>query len=133
MTEKEFDPIAASRTEFPMFFQMQPVLKVQAQKVLFDEKLTREVMPKVDVVHIWCARAQWYCAYGMVETERQYKEHVKEGHEVRPMRFIEIPSGNHFVSRVLCRRHMHPHYYHTQVHWDDPEDFWVATVDAIQN
>jgi hypothetical protein len=90
--------MAASRTEFPMFFPMQPTLKTQAQKVLFNEKAAREVLPKTEVVHIWCSRAQWYCVYGMIETERQYKAHVKQGHKVRPIRFIEIDGANHFVS-----------------------------------
>lgn len=81
-----------------MFFQMQPALKIMGQKVLFDEKLAAEVLPKLTVDHIWCAKAQWYCVYGMVETERQHKEHLKQGHKVRPMRFIEVADANHFVS-----------------------------------
>lgn len=80
---------------------MQPTLNIQAQKVLFDEKLACEVLPKTQVVHVWCTRAQWYCVYGMVETERQYKEHVKQGHKVRPIRFIEMDGANHFVSPLL--------------------------------
>jgi len=118
MTEDEmkanFDDTAASRTEFPMFFPMQPTLYVQGQKALFDEKLAREVLPRTEVVHIWCARAQWYCVYGMIETERQYKKHVKQEHRVRPIRFIEMEDANHFV------------------HWDEPEKFWAATVEAIK-
>jgi hypothetical protein len=47
ITEKEtavnFDPVASSRTKFPMFFQMQPVLKILAQMCLFDGKVTSEV------------------------------------------------------------------------------------------
>ena len=103
MPTLQFDGVAASRTEFPMFFQMQPALKIMGQKVLFDEKLAAEVLPKTEVVHIWCPRSQWYCTYGMIETERQYKEHVKQGHKVRPIRFIEIEGANHFVSFGLRR------------------------------
>ena len=99
---RQFDGVAASRTEFPMFFQMQPALKIMAQKVLFDEKLSGEILPKSEVVHVWCARAQWYCVYGMMETERQHKEHVKQGHMIRPIRFIEIENANHFVSIISC-------------------------------
>ena len=92
------DGIAAKRTEFPMFLPMQPTLKSQAQRVLFDEENAREVLPKTEVVHIWCSRTQWYCVYAMFETERQYKAHVKQAHKVRPIRFIEIKGANHFVS-----------------------------------
>ena len=46
MTEEEiainFDPVAAARTEFSNFFQMQLVLNVLA---LFDEKVTSEFLP----------------------------------------------------------------------------------------
>ena len=108
MTEDEtavnFDPVAAARTEFPMFFQMQPVLKILAQTCLFDEKVTSKVLPQLEVVHLYCAKAQWYCLWGMIETERQYNEHLKLGHKVRPIRFLEIKGGNHFVSlEIRCQ------------------------------
>jgi len=106
MTEEEtavnFDPVAAARTETPMFFQMQPVLKILAQTCLFDEKVTSDVLPQLEVVHLFCAKAQWYCIWGMIETERQYKEHLNLGHKVRPIRFLEIEGGNHFVSLEIC-------------------------------
>lgn len=69
-----------------------------AQKALFDEKLSSNILPKLEVIHIWCTRTQWYCVYGMIETERQYKEHVEQGHKVRPIRFIELEGANHVVS-----------------------------------
>ena len=49
MTEEEiavnFDPVEAARTGFPIFFQMQPVIKVLAQTCLFDDKVTSEFLP----------------------------------------------------------------------------------------
>jgi len=110
-----FDATAAARTEFPMFFPMQPTLKKQAQLTLFDEKLTQEVLPKLEVVYILCTKTQWYCAWGMIETEKQHKENIAQGRKVRPIRFIDIEGANHFV------------------HWDDPKAFWSATVDGINN
>jgi len=110
-----FDGLAGERTEGPMFFPMQPTLKLQLKKVLFDEKAVSEVLPKIEVSHIVCARAIWYCAWGMIETERIYKEHVAQGRKTRPMRFIEIPTANHFV------------------HWDDPKAFFDAVLDGIFN
>jgi hypothetical protein len=119
-----------------MYFNpMQPTLKKMAQRVLFDEKLASSVLPMLEVVHIWCPRAQWYCVYGMIETERQFEEHVKQGHKVRPIQFIELEGANHFVSLslplalvmfMLARLHL-------QVHWDVPEDFWAGTVNVIKN
>jgi hypothetical protein len=88
------------------FYPMQPTLKDMAQQVLFDEKFACKVLPKLEVVHIWCTRAQWYCVYGMMETERQYNEHVKQGHKVRPIRFIELEGANHFV-RLVRSDHRH--------------------------
>jgi len=108
------DGPAAARSELPMFVPpMQPTLKIQAQRALFDEKQVSEVLPKLDIGHIVCTSTNWYCAWGMVETERQYKEHIKQGHKVRPIRFVEIEGANHFV------------------HWDDPKAFWAATVDTM--
>jgi hypothetical protein len=88
-----------------MFFLMQRTLKNMAQKVLFDEKLASEVLPQLEVLYIWCTRAQWYCLYGMIETERQYKEQVKQGRKVRPIRFVKIEGANHFVSLLSCWGH----------------------------
>jgi pimeloyl-ACP methyl ester carboxylesterase len=110
-----FDGVAAARTEFPMFFQMQPTLKELAQLVLFNEKHTQEVLPNLQVVYISCMKAQWYCVWGMIETEKQHKENIAQGRMVRPIRFIEIEGANHFV------------------HWDDPKAFWSAAVDGISN
>lgn len=80
---------------------MQPTLNIQGQKVLFDEKAVSEVLPKLEVSYIFCTKAQWYCVYGMIETERQYKENVSKGRKVRPIRFTEIKTANHFVSTTL--------------------------------
>ncbi|KIM42184.1 hypothetical protein M413DRAFT_444643 [Hebeloma cylindrosporum] len=110
-----FDPIAAARTEFPMFIQMQPVLNMLTQTCLFDEKVTSEVLPKLEIAYLCCAKSPWYCLWGMIETERQYKKHLKLEHKVRPIQFLEIASGNHFV------------------HWDDPEGFFACTVKAINS
>ncbi|KDQ53365.1 hypothetical protein JAAARDRAFT_183320 [Jaapia argillacea MUCL 33604] len=119
MTEDEtavnFDPAAAARTEFPMFFPMQPALNAQGQRALFNEELAKTYLPNVEIVFIWCDKANWYCSYGMIETKRQYKQNIAEGKELRPIRFIRINGANHFV------------------HWDDPEAFWTATVEAINN
>lgn len=98
-----FDGAAAARTEFPMFFPMQPTLKKQAQSVLFNEKHAQEVLPDLEVVYIFCTQTQWYCAWGMVETEKQYKENIAQGKKVRPIRFIGIEGANHFVSRFSWR------------------------------
>lgn len=110
---KNFDGIAASRCEFPMYFPMQPVLKEQAEKALFDEETVSRVLPRVKVVLQTCTSANWYCAYGFIETERRYKEYVAKGVKVRPIQFQEIEGANHFI------------------HWDDPVKFWTATAKAI--
>ncbi|TFK45298.1 hypothetical protein OE88DRAFT_1715420 [Heliocybe sulcata] len=110
---KNFDGLAASRCEFPMYFPMQPVLRVQAGKALWDEEAVRTVLPRVEVALLTCTAANWYCVYGFIETEKRYKEYLAKGAEVRPIRFIEIEGGNHFI------------------HWDDPVAFWAATVKAI--
>lgn len=100
MTEEEIainlDPVAAARTEFSNFFQMQLVLKVLA---LFDEKVTSECLPWLEVAYLYRAKTQWYCLWGMIETEKQYNEHLKLGHKTRP---IKIEGGNHFVSLEIC-------------------------------
>jgi len=108
MTEEElavnFDPVAAARTELPMFVQMQPVLKIQSQTCLFDEKMASKVLPQLEVVYIYCAKAPWNCIWAMIETERRYKEHLKLGHQVRPIKFLEIEGGNHFVGvEIYCQ------------------------------
>ena len=116
---------------------MQPVLEIQAQKAFFDEKIASEILPDLQVVHMFCNRAPWYCVWGFFETERQFEEYVRQGHKGRPIRFIEIKEANHFVSfesRLSSTTfHVSQHLLPYQVHWDDPEAFWSATVDAINN
>ena len=107
MTEEEiavnFDPVTAM-TELPMLFQMQPVLKILAQTCLFDEKIMSKILPQLDVVYLYCTKTQWYCLWGMIEVERQYNEHLKLRHKVRPIRFLEIEGRNHFVSlEIYCQ------------------------------
>lgn len=93
-----FDALAAQRTELPMFFPMQPALKAQAQRALFDEALAAQVLPGLEVVYFLSTRTVWYPVWGFFETERQYKEHVAAGRKVRPITFLEIEEANHFVS-----------------------------------
>ncbi|KDQ53356.1 hypothetical protein JAAARDRAFT_49830 [Jaapia argillacea MUCL 33604] len=119
MTSEEmaanFDPLAATRTEFPMFFPMQPVLNTQSQKALFDEELAKTYLPNVEVVLMWGDKTTWCVMYGMIETTRLHKQNLADGKEIRPIRFIRITGGNHFV------------------HWDDPNTFWEATLEAMNN
>lgn len=110
---KNYDGLAAARTEAPMIFNMKNVLRQQAQRALFDEEMVRTILPRTKVVHQYCTRTNWFCAYGFIETERQYKEQLAQGKKVRPIAFQEIKEANHFV------------------HWDDPERFWKATAEAI--
>jgi hypothetical protein len=79
---------------------MQPTLKIMAENALFDEKFAGQVLPSMDIMHIWCSRSEWFCIYGMIETERKYKDHLMRGYKVRPIRFIELQGANHFVSIV---------------------------------
>lgn len=89
---------AAERADFPLSFAMQPTLALQTQKVLFDEQVAKEVLPKLEVVYIFCTRSPWTSVWGMIETERLYKNNVAQGRKVRPIRFIQIEGANHFVS-----------------------------------
>jgi hypothetical protein len=96
-----------------MFFApMQPTLKLMSKTCLFDEKRAAEVLPQLEVVHLVYTSTNWYCAWGMIETEKQFNDHKAQGHKVRPIRFIEVEGANHFV------------------HWDDPKLFWDSVVDA---
>jgi hypothetical protein len=81
--------------------QMQPVLKIQTQNALFDERNSSDVVPNLQVVHIYCEKAPWHCIWAYLETERQFKEHTRQGHKVRPIRFIGMKEANHFVSLVI--------------------------------
>jgi hypothetical protein len=77
---------------------MQPVLKIQTQKALFDETNSSEILPNLQVAHVFCEKSPWHCIWGFIETERQFKEHARQGHKVRPIRFIGMKEANHFVS-----------------------------------
>lgn len=92
---------------------MQPTIKVQADTALWDVKLAQTVLPKTKIVWLACEKTNWYCTWGLFETERLYKEHVAKGDKVRPIRFIEVPGANHFVrplrhpeSAVVANKYM---------------------------
>jgi len=110
-----FDMDASMKGDVPMCFCMLPALRNQMQAALFDEKLTKEFLPALQIVWLGCSQSQWALEWGKVVIEREFEENVKQKHEVRLIRFMEIKGANHFV------------------HWDDPEKFWEATVDAMFN
>ncbi len=82
---------------------MQPTLRAQADRALWDEKLVQKVLPELEIVHQFCTATNWYCVWGCFENERLLKEHNAAGHKVRQIKFIELPSANHFVSNDLTR------------------------------
>jgi hypothetical protein len=90
---------------------MQPVLKAQAQSALFNEANATDVLPKLQVVFMWSTRTPWHCAWAFIETEKQLKQHVSQGHKVRPIRFIEIEGTNHFVRFYLVLSEFIPFDY----------------------
>lgn len=77
-----------------------------AKRALSDEKLTQSILPGVEIVFQFCDETNWFCAWGFIETERQYKENVAAGRKVRPIRFMDIKGTNHFVS--IAYKHIRP-------------------------
>jgi len=103
-----FDAAAMTRSDIPMYAKMLPTLQIIAQKVLFDEKLVSDILPKSQIVYISCTRSQWFSVYAMFETERRHKEHLKQGHKVRPIRFMKIQGPLRRPREVLgCDRGCH--------------------------
>jgi hypothetical protein len=88
-----------------MLHAIQPTLKIQRQKALFDERLTREVLPRTEIVFIWGNRSAWHSVYGMILIEREYKEYIEQGYRIRPIRFIEIEGANRFVNLSVFASH----------------------------
>jgi len=84
------DWAAAASSEVPMFAQMQPVLKEQAQRALFDEQAAKEVLPRLDVVCIFSLRTHFAVAWGMIQLKKQNKEEAQQGRYVRSIRFTGI-------------------------------------------
>jgi len=96
------DGVAAGR-EVPMFSApMQSAIREMAKRALSDEDLTQSILPGVEIIFETCDETTWDCAWGFIETERQYKANVAAGRKIRPMRFIDIKGANHFVS--VCQR-----------------------------
>lgn len=102
MTDKElavnFDFDASLKSDVDLFTTMVPALEKQAQAALFDETLAKEYLPDMKITWIACPQTTWTLAWGKVVVERRYEEHVKQNHQIRPIRFTEIEGANHFVS-----------------------------------
>jgi hypothetical protein len=108
-----YDLGAALKADIPMCYQMLPALEKQTQAAFFDETLTREFLPGMQVVWIGCTQSQWALEWGKVLMERKFEQHFRQKNHARPIRFMEIEGANHVV------------------HWDEPKKFWNTTVDAI--
>ncbi|EPQ52536.1 hypothetical protein GLOTRDRAFT_47201 [Gloeophyllum trabeum ATCC 11539] len=93
------DSAALVRLEVPMLTVMQPALRKQTEKALFDEEVTREIFPNVEIVLQVCTSTLGSCLYGFSETERMYNECLEKGIGLRPIKFQYL-EGNHFVSIV---------------------------------
>jgi hypothetical protein len=89
---------ASMRSDVPLLTTMLPALEKQAQTALFDETLTKEFLPGMEVVWISCPQSMWPLEWSKVLIARQYEEHVKNKRHVRPIWFTEIEGANHFVS-----------------------------------
>jgi hypothetical protein len=89
---------ASMRSDVPLLTTMLPALEKQAQAALFDETLTKEFLPGMEVVWISCPQSMWPLEWSKVLIARQYEEHVKNKRHVRSIRFTEIEGANHFVS-----------------------------------
>ncbi|TFK51294.1 hypothetical protein OE88DRAFT_1680018 [Heliocybe sulcata] len=103
----------AGRSEFPMFYSMQPELAKQGERALFDEETVSTVLPGTEVVWQYCERTNWPCIFAFIETERRWKECIAQGKRIRKIQFQEIKDVNHFVQ------------------WDHPARYWAATCQAI--
>jgi hypothetical protein len=105
MTDEDFavnlDLGASKRSDVLLLTTMLPALKKQAQAALFDETMAKEFLPGMEVVWIACPQSMWPLEWSKVLIARQYEEHVKQKHHVRPIRFIEIEGANHFVSIAI--------------------------------
>ncbi|KZT28994.1 hypothetical protein NEOLEDRAFT_689420 [Neolentinus lepideus HHB14362 ss-1] len=109
-----YEEAAAVRSELHMVIDpMQPTINVQAKAALFDEELAKMVLPNMRVVHVVGVRSHWHCMWGYIEAKKEYDSRVAKGEKVRPINFVEIPEGNHFM------------------HWDRPAEFLDAIARAV--
>jgi pimeloyl-ACP methyl ester carboxylesterase len=119
MTDKDLainlDLDASTRSDGYSCVGMRPTLERQAQAALFNETLAKDFLPDLQIVWIAATQSMWALQWGKVQIQRQYEEHVRQKHQVRPFRFTEIEGANHFV------------------HWDEPKKFWDATVGVVCN
>lgn len=89
-----FDGVAAGRADLPMFAPpMQRTLAKLRIAALLDENLARTFFPNVKISLIQGLRTQWCSIIGRNFLRKDYEGATS----VRPIRFVEIPSGNHFL------------------------------------
>lgn len=89
------------RGDLPMIQpQMQLCIKHQTHRALFNPELAQTFCRDVQVVYLACTSSVWECVWSFMETEREYREQVVLGRRVRPIKFVEIKGGNHFVCPI---------------------------------
>ncbi|KIM92132.1 hypothetical protein PILCRDRAFT_113025 [Piloderma croceum F 1598] len=92
-----FDLVASLKSDAPICFHMLPANEKQTQAALFDETLTQEFLPGLQIVWFSCAQAMWIIGRAKVLIERKIEKDVMEKRQVRLIKFVEIPGANHFV------------------------------------
>jgi hypothetical protein len=116
MTPEELGSIlempASVRSDFSMIqAPMRPVVREQWRKAVFDEALAREILPELQVVFMVAEMTVMPCVWAKLVTEKRYVEAVEQGRRARPIRFITIKDGNHFVRLVLVFCSVDTHFF----------------------
>ncbi|TFK50219.1 hypothetical protein OE88DRAFT_1645925 [Heliocybe sulcata] len=107
------DGQAAANADVGMIYWMQPAIRIQTRNVLFRERIFEKFLPKVEITLLYGTASFWTSVFAVLELERQYGEHRAKGRNARPMTFFALQDSSHFA------------------HWDEPERFWAAVVEAI--
>ncbi|KAF9257850.1 hypothetical protein L218DRAFT_935378 [Marasmius fiardii PR-910] len=77
--------------------EWEPIIRDARDKALFNESLAQGFLPKLSVLYLQASHSVWTTHLGHMEMYRIYGEHVERKDVVRPIRFVELKGGNHFV------------------------------------
>jgi hypothetical protein len=102
MTEKEFavnyTPYASVNVDIPLFTAMYALHDKQFKAALFNGALAKRFLPALQIVCIGSSHGLFGNERARFLMEREFEEHARQKHEVRPVRVINIEGANHLVS-----------------------------------
>ncbi|KAH8114764.1 hypothetical protein DFH11DRAFT_1508701 [Phellopilus nigrolimitatus] len=126
------DLAPAARSEQKMVWNIQlPTFHDQARRALLFRD-NEYLLPELNICSVYGLASEWDVQWAVWELEKDYTRWRAEGIRVRPVKFMPVEGGNHFVSsEVAYLSQQCTSLTSFQIHWDDADKFLKMLRDVV--